>query len=81
MDFSNRLIIERGKRARPRVAFRTKFKAQRSGFEFERRNGVVECSILRKPQAATGNGTERMPNSTKIKLIRAQGECLGIRSR
>ena len=58
MDFSNRLIIERGKRARPRVVFRTKFKAQRNEFEFERRNGTVECSFRRKPQTAAGNGTD-----------------------
>ena len=33
-----------------------KFKAQRSGFEFERRNSGAERSFRRQPQAGGGNG-------------------------
>ena len=57
-----------------------KFKAQRSGFEFERRNSEAKRSF--RPGRMFRAETERADaDSDEVKLIRAQGECLGIRSR
>ena len=56
------------KAQRKRVLIREE--EQRSGTEFSA-----------GAQARDGNEGERMLVPTKVKLIRAQGECLGIRSR
>ena len=81
MDFSNMVDLQEArKRGTCAPVTPNKFKAQRSGFEFERRsNGAREQSIRRgNLRMVCGNCSICFD---EIKLERAQGECLGIRSR
>ena len=60
--------------------FGNKFEAQRSGFKFERRGNGAIRSFRPKAKPVDGNEVSGVCPD-EVKLIRAQGECLGIRSR
>ena len=75
LDFS--LISQTNVETIEKIVLQTKSKAQRSGFLFEE-----EIPTASEHSALKGMNAEHAGRgSTTVKLIRAQGECLGIRSR
>ena len=59
MDFSKQGDRSKETQKRKDLGFGNKFKAQRSGFEFERRDSRRERSFRQKPQAGGGNGANK----------------------
>ena len=59
-----------------RTNFSTQIRAQRKRVEFEEEEGTEAKQSFRE-----SGGEASEVSSDEVKLIRAQGECLGIRSR
>ena len=78
MILENHFLVdhrEQTRREAPTNALKNQLKAQRSGFELERRGNGADGVF-----GEAGNGRSAVCPD-EVKLIRAQGECLGIRSR
>ena len=75
--FSRKIVAKCAERA---TLFLTKSKPSDSGFDFERRSKGA-CEVFTQSVSYAGKRNKADFATTKVKLKRAQGECLGIRSR